>query len=120
MRPRTNTPLQALGTLNERTFVQAAHGLATRVLRGADDSKVSRLERAFRVVLGRRPQESEQKILDRILEDQLKHFGKNPTAAQALIAQGTASSKGLDPATLAAWTSLANVLLNLDEAITRE
>ena len=120
VRPRTNTPLQALVTLNERTFVQAAHGLGTRVLRGADDSKVSRLERAFRVVLGRRPQESEQKILDRILEDQLKHFGKNPTAAQALIAQGTASSKGLDPATLAAWTSLANVLLNLDEAITRE
>jgi len=123
VRPRTNTPLQALVTLNERTFVQAAHGLAVRVLRGttkSDLSDKSRLEAAFRVVVGRRPEKSEQVILGRILEEQLKHFGQDQAAAKALIAQGTTSAKGLDPAVLAAWTSMANVLLNLDEAITRE
>jgi len=126
VRPRTNTPLQALVTLNERTFVQSAHGLAVRVLRGtaqsdlSDTSDKSRLEAAFRIVVGRRPEKSEQVILGRILEEQLKHFGQDQAAAKALIAQGTTSAKGLDPAVLAAWTSMANVLLNLDEAITRE
>jgi hypothetical protein len=129
VRPRTNTPLQALVTLNERTFVQAAHGLAVRVLRGtaksdvpgtSDVSAKSRLEAAFRVVVGRRPEKSEQVILGRILEEQLKHFRQDQAAAKALIAQGATSANGLDPATLAAWTSMANVLLNLDEAITRE
>jgi len=71
-------------------------------------------------VVGRRPEKSEQVILGRILEEQLKHFGQDQAAAKALIAQGTTSAKGLDPAVLAAWTSMANVLLNLDEAITRE
>ena len=119
-RPRTNTPLQALVTLNERTFVQAAHALAAGVLRGADNSDTLRLDRAFRVVVGRRPDKSEQKILGGILESQLKHYRRDTKAAQALVAQGTVDSKGLDPAALAAWTSLANVLLNLDETITRE
>ena len=119
-RPRTNTPLQALVTLNERTFVQAAHALAAGVLRGADNSDTLRLDRAFRVVVGRRPDKSEQKILGGILESQLKHYRRDTKAAQALVAQGTVDSKGLDPAAVAAWTSLANVLLNLDETITRE
>ena len=119
-RPRTNTPLQALVTLNERTFVQAAHALAAGVLRGADNSDTLRLDRAFRDVVGRRPDKSEQKILGGILASQLKHYRRDTKAAQALVAQGTVDSKGLDPAALAAGTSLANVLLNLDETITRE
>jgi len=119
-RPRTNTPLQALVTLNERTFVQAAHGLAVRVLRGADKSAKLRLDHAFRVVVGRRPDQSEHRILGEILESQLKHYRQDTKAAQALVSQGTVDSKGLDVATLAAWTSLANVLLNLDETITRD
>ena len=119
-RPRTNTPLQALVTLNERTFVQAAHGLAVRVLRLAEDSTGSRLERAFRITVGRRPDQSEKAILGRILEEQLEHYRQDSEAAGVLVSQGAVSSQGLDQATLAAWTGLANVLLNLDEAITRE
>ena len=119
-RPRTNTPLQALVTLNEPTFVQAAHGLAVRVMREADKSAKLRLDHAFRLVVGRRPDQSEHKILGEILESQLKHYCQDTKAAQALVSQGTVDSKGLDPATLAAWTSLANVLLNLDETITRD
>jgi len=119
-RPRTNTPLQALVTLNERTFVQSAHGLAVRVLREGGDSTESRLEVAFRITVGRRPDQSEQVILGKILEEQLKHYRQDGKAAEALVSQGTVASKGLDQATLAAWTGLANVLLNLDETITRE
>jgi len=119
-RPRTNTPLQALVTLNERTFVQAAHALATRLLREDAASDKSRLDRAFRMVVGRSPDASEQKILAGILEAQLTHFQEDAKAAEALVAQGATASAGVKAPKLAAWTSLANVLLNLDETITRE
>ncbi len=120
IRPRTNTPLQALVTLNERTFVQAAHGLAVRILRMGEEKTELMLDQGFRIVVGRRPDKPEQEILGRILAEQLQHFQQDAKAAQALVSQGSVDAKGLDPARLAAWTSVANVLLNLDEAITRE
>ena len=120
IRPRTNTPLQALVTLNERTFVQAAHGLAVRILRMGEEKTELMLDQGFRIVVGRRPDKPEQEILGRILAEQLQHFQQDAKAAQALVSQGSVDAKGLDPARLAAWISVANVLLNLDEAITRE
>ena len=120
IRPRTNTPLQALVTLNERTFVQAAHGLAVRILRMGEEKTELMLDQGFRIVVGRRPDKPEQEILGRILSEQLQHFQQDAKAAQALVSQGSVDAKGLDPARLAAWISVANVLLNLDEAITRE
>ena len=78
------------------------------------------LDQGFRIVVGRRPDKPEQEILGRILSEQLQHFQQDAKAAQALVSQGSVDAKGLDPARLAAWISVANVLLNLDEAITRE
>jgi len=120
-RPRTNTPLQALVTLNERTFVHSARVLAERVLQHGGSTLESRLTFAFRTTLGRRPDKTERAILERILKEQLEHYRRDCKAAEALVAQGPrAAPAKLDTAELAAWTNLANVLLNLDETITRE
>jgi len=78
------------------------------------------LDQGFRIVVGRKPDKSEQAILGRILKEQLQHYQQDAKAAQALVSQGSVDAKGLDPASLAAWISVANVLLNLDETITRE
>jgi hypothetical protein len=118
---RTNTPLQALNLLNDVTFVEAARVLAERVLVEAGPSPESRIERAFRIVAARRPSPAEMTILVEGLRAQRAHFDENPDAARQLIRIGaTPTYAALDPGELAAYTALGSVLLNLDEAITKE
>jgi hypothetical protein len=119
-RPRTNTPLQALVLLNDPTFVEAARALAQRTLRdgGADDT--ARLTYAFRLCTGRRPTSAELRVLTRVLHGQLRHYRAHPGAARALVAVGEfPRPAGVDVGVLAAWTAVGNLLLNLDETITR-
>ncbi len=120
-RTRTNTPLQALALLNDVQFVEAARGLAARVLadpRVGDTSE--RVAMAFRRVTSRQPEAEERELLLGLLATLRARFAADPAAARALIAVGdSASDPSLDPVEFAAWTALANVLLNLDEAITR-
>jgi uncharacterized protein DUF1553/uncharacterized protein DUF1549/cytochrome c len=112
-RPRTNTPLQALVTLNDPHFVEAARGLAERIIQESADPE-KRVIRAFRLALGRAPKAEEIKVLLGTYNQQLADFEKDPAAAEKLSAS-TAAEK----AELAAWTTIASMIMNLDEFLTK-
>jgi len=118
-RPRTNTPLQALATLNDPQFVEAARVLAQRLLAEATGTD-SRITLAYRLTLSRPPAARELEIMRRFLNEQLAIYQNQPDAAKALATAGRAARPdSLVPAEHAAWTAFANVVLNLDETITR-
>jgi Protein of unknown function (DUF1553)/Protein of unknown function (DUF1549)/Planctomycete cytochrome C len=120
-RGRTNTPLQALALLNAVTYVEAARALAQRMLTEGGATASDRIAHGFRRVLGRAPEKADLAVLATGLEKRLNKYRADPDAAKALLAQGEFKPEAkLDPAELAAYTVTANVLLNLDEAITRE
>lgn len=118
---RTNTPLQALATLNEVTYVEAARALAERMLAEGGATAEARVTFAFRRVTGRRPKRQELDLLVAGLEKQLARFAADPAAAQELIRVGEKKrDESLAAADLAAYTTAASVIFNLDEAITKE
>lgn len=120
-RARTNTPLQALVLMNDPTFLEASRKLAERVLRGADGKDELRLELLYRLALARDPQVGEQAALLGLLEKSRARFEKSPAKAVQLLSIGMAPrDEKLDPAELAAWTTLCSLVLNLDETITKE
>lgn len=120
-RSRTNTPLQALTTLNDPQFVEAARVMAERIAAHDAASLDDRIAYAFRLCLTRPPSDAERTFLASFHESQRAAFAEEPAEAQALIANGRAPVKPYDdPAALAAWTAVANVLLNLDETMTKE
>jgi cytochrome c553 len=120
-RGRTNTPLQALALLNEITYVEAARKLGERMLAEGGNDADSRLKHGFRITLGREPSARELEILREGLTRDSQRFAQDPAGAAKLVALGEAKPKaGLPPADLAAYTLAANVLLNLDECVTRE
>jgi hypothetical protein len=119
-RPRTNTPLQALALLNDPQFVEASRALAQRILTEGGASVESRVAYAFRLVTSRLPDQGETDLLKGLLTEQLSEFQRDPAAAQALLAVGQFKcDPALDTAELAAWTTLATVILNLDETVTK-
>lgn len=118
-RSSTNTPLQALVLLNDPTFVEAARVLSARVLGGKAASTSERIDELFLHTVSRSASAAEQKILQRQLAGDLVFYRANPAEAAKLIRVGqTPAPRELPPAELAAWTNLASVVLNLDEAIT--
>jgi hypothetical protein len=120
-RSRSNTPLQALALLNEVTYVEAARRLAERMLSDGGATAAERIAWAFRRATARRPAADELAVLGAGLEKRLALFRADPAKAKALIATGTSKPDAkLDPAELAAYTTTANVILNLDEVVTRE
>jgi hypothetical protein len=120
-RPRTSTPLQALVLLNDPTYVEAARALAQRVLREGGPDSLGRLRYAFRLCTGRLPQGREVQVLNRVLDGQLRTYRQDHQAALDLIGTGESPTPaGLDVRELAAWTAVGNLLLNLDETMTRE
>ena len=119
-RATTNTPLQALALLNDVTYVEAARKFAERAITEGGTSNDARLTFAFRVATGRHPTETELSLLQRSLERYGDRFRKSPAAAEELLAHGeTPRNKSLDSAELAAYTSVASVLLNMDETMTK-
>ena len=117
---RTNTPLHALTTLNDITYLEAARVLAERAM-NAFDSPKQRLIHAFRRVTGRRPQPEEAQILLNQLEWSMNEFSQNPAAAAALLAEGSAMpAAALNPAELAAYASVCSLILNLDESLSKQ
>ncbi len=117
---RTNTPLQALTLLNDPTFVEAARQLAVRMtLAGGDDA--SRISFAFRSVTAREPRQDERLALSAALQTYREEFSADPTQAKALLSVGESKLPDeSDAVELAARTMLCNVLLNLDEVVTKE
>lgn len=115
---RTNTPLQALTLLNETTFVESARHLAQRMILEGGEQPV---EFAFRLLTSRRPKSRELEVLRRARSEYRTEFRQRPESAQQLIRVGDSEvTKDIDPIELAANTVLANVLLNLDEVITKD
>lgn len=118
-RPRSNTPLQALVLLNDPTYVEAAVAFGEKIMRGASDDP-GRIRLAFVDALNRKPEPREVEILLGVLNDHRKDYAADPQAAQAAIQVGIHKPpKDLAPAELAAWTSIARIVLNLNETITR-
>lgn len=121
LRSRTNTPLQALVTLNDPTFVEAAAALAQRVLTEGPASLEGRIDFAFRVALARQPDEQELRIMQTHYQRLLTRYQQDPKAAAEMVkASQRSGSEKLEVVEHAAWTGLANLLLNLDETLTRE
>ncbi len=120
-RSRTNTPLQALALLNEVTYVEAARALAQRMLTEGGATPAERVRFGFRRVASRSPEPAELAVLTGGLEKRLAKFRAEPETARLLLASGELKPDAkLDAAELAAYTVTANVLLNLDEVVTRE
>ncbi len=120
-RARTNTPLQALLTLNEWTFIEAARHLAQRMLSEGGPSPEARLAWGFRLVAARPPTAEEARILSSALQRHQEHYRAAPEAARALVSGGDGPQEfPHEPAEWAAYTAVANMLLNLDEVLTKE
>jgi mono/diheme cytochrome c family protein len=114
----TSTPLHALTTLNDPTFVEAARALATTVM---TEKPEQRLAVAFRRVLSRWPDETERALLARSLGKQLARFQAEPKAAEAFLAVGESKrDPAIDPLQLAAHAAVCLGILNLDEAVSRQ
>lgn len=120
-RARTNTPLQALVLMNDEQYVEASRNLAARMIKEGGDSAASQLTLGFRVCTARVPTEHELNVLGKVHTEQLAHYQANPAEAEKLLVIGASQRpEGLVPAQHAAMTMMANLLLNLDEAITKE
>jgi hypothetical protein len=122
-RTRSNTPLQALTTLNEPVFLDCARHLAAETLNAECRTDSERVNYAFRKCTGRTPTEPETRELLRLLHEQEVHFAQ-PSAKPAELVKADLNLGAAAPAValprLAAWTIVARVLLNLDETITKE
>ncbi|MDG3007944.1 PSD1 and planctomycete cytochrome C domain-containing protein [Paludisphaera mucosa] len=119
-RERTNTPLQALLLLNEPQYVEASRGLAERALRESGATTEERLAHMFRLAAARTPDAADLAELTAALKDFSAHYAGKPDEAKALIEAGaTKPDPALEARELAAWTMIANIILNLDEVVTR-
>lgn len=120
LRERTNTPLQALVTMNDVQFVEAARHLAQRAMRGGESGAEVRFDYMGRAVLGREFQPAEREILRRSHRKFLSFYDSNPAEAAKLLAVGASPrDESLNAVELAALTMVANQVLNLDEALNK-
>ena len=121
-RARTNTPLQALVLMNDPTYVEASRKLAERMMTDprAGASAEDRIAFAFRLTTARRPTPEEVAVLKRIFDEQSKAYAADQDGATKLLSVGESPrDQNLPAPDLAAWTTVASVILNLDETITR-
>jgi len=120
-RDNTNTPLQALVTLNDPAFVEAAQGFARRIVQidcGCSDADTTRMRTAFRMATSREPNELETDTLLDLLHAAREHFAsREPEARQLSTDPLGPLPKGMEPIELASWTAVCNTLLNLDETL---
>jgi len=117
-RTRSNTPLQALTTLNEPLFVEAAQAFARRILKEGGDDDRQHLNYAYRLATARIPSAAEADVLLGLLAKEEKRIADGWISAQEIA--GKAATGGVAPTRVAAWTVVARVVLNLDETITKE
>jgi hypothetical protein len=119
-RERTNSPVQALLLLNEPQFIEASRALAERTFRECHSNDRDRAVYLFRLATARCPDAGDLAELSAALREFRAHYASHPEAARQLIKIGeTQRDPRLSPAELAAWTMIGNVVLNLDEAISK-
>ncbi len=120
IRQRTQTPLQSLVMMNDPVYIEAARGLAQRVLAEEPTDPQKRLIKAFRHTLGRVPAATEIEILQKTFEEQRANFQQDPKAAEAFLKVGELKlPEKIEPVDFAALAATASVLLNLNETITK-
>ena len=119
-RSRTNTPLQALVLLNDPQFVEAARAFAQRLLTSGARDSAARIDLAYRLATGRKATAHEIAVLQGILAKEQARFASDEAQAKALLAVGDSPrDETIPPVEHAAWTSAAQVILNLDETVSR-
>jgi hypothetical protein len=119
-RSRTNTPLQALNLMNDEQYIEAARHLAARIIRDGGETVSDRATYGFEIVTGRKPEAEELTILEQAYQGQLAGFQADEKAATELLSVGESPrDASLPAAEHAAWTMIGNLLLNLDETITK-
>jgi hypothetical protein len=119
-RTRSNTPLQALVLLNDPQYIEAAQALARRIMSSGSKDVYERVAYAFRLCLGRRPTRKESERLVALYAREMSNFSEHPvSAANMATSESSAAPVTMGVSELAAWTVVANVLLNLDEMITK-
>ena len=120
-RTLTNTPLQALVLLNDPTYVEAARALAVRMLAKGGKDAGSRISFGFRLATARKPGANEVRVLRNIERQEITHYRQDKNAAEKLLHVGESPvDPKFDTGELAAWTTVASMILNLDETITKE
>jgi hypothetical protein len=118
---RTNTPLQALNLMNDTIFVEASRKLAERMMREGGAGVDSRITYAYRTVLARNPTPRELEIVRRSLERFKVRFSSDEKAAKEILSVGESKTDAtLSSVELAAYATVANMILNLDEAVTKQ
>jgi hypothetical protein len=119
-RATTNTPVQALVLLNDPTYVEAARAFAERIVREGGNATASRLEFAYRQALSRSIRSEEAKLLAGLYQRHFDSYKADPKSAEALLHVGDHPLPAVtNVAELAAWTSVARVIFNLHEMVTR-
>ncbi|MDC0261855.1 PSD1 and planctomycete cytochrome C domain-containing protein [Planctomycetaceae bacterium] len=119
-RERTNTPMQALALMNDIQFVEAARLYARRIMTEAGDTDQEKIVWAFRTATSRMPDENEMQVIQKLLTTYREKYTQNPDQAQALLSVGESPrEESLDVHQQAAWTMIANLILNLDETISK-
>ena len=119
-RQRTDTPLQALVTMNDVQWVEAARALAERVIKEGGSQPQQRIDFMSKILLAHDPPPQMAAVLQNSLAQMEKHYAADPKAAHQLINEGEKKSDASIPAPeLAAWTMVASEMLNLDETITK-
>jgi len=120
-RSRTNTPLQALITLNDPIFVEAARFFAERIIREGGKSIDERIEFAFKNVISRKPETDIRDAVKELFNRRLAAFKKDPEECKKFLAIGSKQrDESVDLAEHAAWTVIAQLVLNLDETLNKE
>ena len=118
---RTNTPLQALNLMNDVTYVEASRKLAERMMTAGGATPDERIAHGFRLALARTARPKEQGVLRGVFERFRDKYADDPDAAAKLLAEGESEyDESLDKAELAAYAGIASLILNLDEAVTKE
>ncbi len=120
IRSRTNTPLQALVMMNDPIFIQSAGSLAQKILSSKATTNRDKARFLFRSVLSRLPADHELGLLVQIFQEQQNLYNADAKATESLIQSAGIKNPKHPKPQLAAWTNVASVVLNLDEAITRE
>jgi len=107
--------------MNDEQFVEAARAFAGRILGAGLDSDAARLRFAMRTAVAHAPDDDDERVLTGLLADARAHFADDPDAAAELLAVGAQPVDArFDANELAAWTVVANLVLNLDEVVTKE
>jgi hypothetical protein len=120
-RVRSNTPLQALTTLNEKTFVEAAQAMGLRVLKEGGRDDRSKIIYAFRLATGRDPKSDEVSKLLKFWNEQYQYFEERTAdAVNVAVVDVKSLPKDVNIHKAAAWAMVSRTLLNLDETVTRE